>query len=124
MPVPPLRRVLRASVRHAEVNSRRSVSSFGPLDLRAPAEALTEACGTYCGTYGPEDATAGYSEFLDYFMSRKVMCGKETMQAAGTVTKKLAKWLAERGYVKDTQDEQQRAGWAARELPRARKVLE
>ena len=28
------------------------------------------------------------------------MCGKETMQAAGTVTKKLAKWLAEKGYDK------------------------
>ena len=62
---------------------------------------ITKAGGTYCGTFGPEDATEGYSEFLGYFMPRKVMCGKDTMQAAGTVTKKLAKWLAEKGYIED-----------------------
>src|SRR4051794_30410725 len=83
---------------------------------------ITKAGGTYCGTFGPEDATAGYSEFLGYFMPRKVMCGKETMQAAGTVTKKLAKWLAEKGYVEDTEGVQERAGEAARDLPRARAV--
>lgn len=85
---------------------------------------ITKAGGTYCGTFGPEDATKGYSEFLGYFMPRKVMCGKETMQAAGTVTKKLAKWLAEKGYVKDTELAQERAGEAAKELPNACKVLE
>jgi len=41
--------------------------------------------------------------------TRKVMCGKETMKAAGTVTKKLAKWLDEKGYVGDTSDAQERA---------------
>ncbi len=85
---------------------------------------ITKAGGTYCGTFGPEDATDGYSEFLGYFMPRKVMCGKETMQAAGTVTKKLAKWLAEKGYIEDTEDAQERAGEAAKELPNAHKVLD
>jgi hypothetical protein len=85
---------------------------------------ITKGGGTYCGTFGPEDATAGYSEFLGYFMPRKVMCGKETMQAAGTVTKKLAKWLAEKGYVEDTHDKQEQAGEAARDLPNASKVLD
>ena len=85
---------------------------------------ITAAGGTYCGTFGAEDATDGYSEFLDYFMPRKVMCGKETMQAAGTVTKKLAKWLAEKGYIEDTEDAQERAGKAARELPNAHTVLD
>jgi hypothetical protein len=85
---------------------------------------ITQAGGTFCGTFGPEEATAGYNEFLGYFMPRKVMCGRETMQAAGTVTKKLAKWLAEKGYVEDTEDVQERAGGAARDLPKARKVLE
>ena len=80
--------------------------------------------GSYCDSFGPEDATAGYSEFLGYFMPRKVMCGKETMQAAGTVTKKLAKWLAEKGYVEDTEYEQERAGKAARDLPNARAVVD
>ena len=87
-------------------------------------EKITKAGGTYCTTFGPEDATEGYSEFLGYFMPRKVMCGKDTMQAAGTVTKKLAKWLAEKGYVKDTEDAQERAGEAAKDLPNATEVLD
>jgi hypothetical protein len=85
---------------------------------------ITKAGGTFCGTFGPEDATAGYSEFLGYFMPRKVMCGKETMQAAGPVTKKLAKWLAEKGYVEDTEDAQERAGEAAKDLPNASAVVD
>ena len=85
---------------------------------------ITKAGGTYCGTFGPEDATAGYSEFLGYFMPRKVMCGKDIMQAAGTVTKKLAKWLAEKGYVEDTEDDQEQAGEAAKDLPNASEVLD
>src|ERR1017187_151887 len=85
---------------------------------------ITKAGGTFCSTFGPEDATDGYSEFLGYFMPRKVMCGKETMQAAGTVTKKLAKWLAEKGYVEDTEDAQERAGEAAKDLPNAQTVLD
>ena len=85
---------------------------------------ITKAGGTFCDTFGPEDATSGYSEFLGYFMPRKVMCGKETMQAAGTVTKKLAKWLAEKGYIENTEEAQERAGDAAKELPKAQEVLE
>jgi hypothetical protein len=68
--------------------------------------------------------TSGYSEFLGYFMPRKVIGGKETMQAAGTVTKKLAKWLAEKGYVTDTEDAEERASEAERDLPTAQKVLD
>jgi hypothetical protein len=85
---------------------------------------ITQAGGTFCDTFGPEDATAGYGEFLGYFMPRKVMCGKETMQAAGTVTKKLAKWLAEKGYIADTAFAQERAGTAAKDLPNAQEVLD
>jgi hypothetical protein len=76
------------------------------------------------GTFGPEDAIDGYSEFLGYFMSHKVMCGKDTMRAAGTVTKKLAKWLADKGYIEDTADAQERAGEAAKDLPNATEVLD
>ena len=61
-------------------------------------DSVTRKGGTYCGTFGPEDAALGFGEFLDYFMPRKVLCGKETMQAAGTVTRKLAKWLSQKGY--------------------------
>src|SRR5260370_3671652 len=57
-------------------------------------------------------------------MRRKVMCGKDAMQAAGTVTKKLAKWLAQKGYIDDTEDDQERAREAARDLPNARAVVD
>ena len=43
---------------------------------------------------------------------------KDTMRAAGTVTKKLVKWLAEKGYVKDAEAlemAEERAGEAARD---------
>jgi hypothetical protein len=83
---------------------------------------ITKAGGTFCGTFGPDETTAGYSEFLGYFMPRKVMCGKETMQAAGTVTKKLAKWLAQKGYLENTEDDQERAAESARDLPNASTV--
>jgi hypothetical protein len=32
-------------------------------------------------------------------MVSKVICGKELLRAAGTVIKKLAAWLAEKGYI-------------------------
>src|SRR5262249_43265196 len=48
-------------------------------------DAVTRAGGTYCGTYGADDITSGFSEFLGYFMPHKVIAGNETMRAAGTV---------------------------------------
>jgi len=53
----------------------------------------------FCQIFGPEKITGSVHEFLNYFMIRKVMCGKELMQAAGTVIKKLGKWLKEKGYI-------------------------
>ncbi len=60
-------------------------------------------------------------------MPRKVMAGKDTMKAAGTVTKKLMKWLAEKGYVEDEETlerAEERAGEAARDLPAASDVAD
>ena len=57
--------------------------------------------GTFCGTYGPEDIAGAFSMFLSYFMPRKVLCGQETMDAASTMTRKLAKWLEAKGYDPD-----------------------
>ena len=83
---------------------------------------ITKKGGTYCGTFGPEDATVGYWEFLGYYMRCKVICGKETKQAAITVTKKLAKWLSDKGYVKDTGTAQVPAKEAVEDLPNGRKA--
>jgi hypothetical protein len=61
-------------------------------------DAITKKGGTYCATFGAEDITEGFSEFLGYFMPHKVLGGTGTMKAAGTVIKKLNKWLVAKGY--------------------------
>jgi len=78
----------------------------------------------FCQIFGPEKITENVSEFLGYFMVRKVMCGKELMQAAGTVTKKLGKWLKEKGYIESesAEDIVSSGGTAARELPAAEEL--
>ena len=80
---------------------RSYLESYWPGHSGKDYDAITKAKGTYCGTFGAEDITAGFSEFLGYFMPRKVIAGNETMKAAGTVVKKLARWLVEKGYTED-----------------------
>ena len=73
----------------------------------------------FCQIFGPEKIPENVSEFLNYFMIRKVMCGKELKQAAGTVMKKLAKWLREKSYISsdEADDVAENGAVAARELP-------
>ncbi len=75
----------------------------------------------FCEVFGPEHILPNLGEFLDYFMIRKVIAGKETLRAAGTVTKKLAKWLAAKGHAtaEDAEVAAERGADAARELPEA-----
>src|SRR5207253_243294 len=87
-------------------------------------QAITKAKGTYCETFGAEDMTAGFSGFLDYFMPHKVIGSAETMKAAGTVIKKLAKWLAEKGYADVDDSLRERVREAARDLPASQKLLD
>jgi hypothetical protein len=100
------------------------MESYWPDHDQEEYNRITGAGGTFCGTFGPEAIPAGYSEFLGYFMPRKVIAGKETMKAAGTVLKKLAKWLSEKGYVKNADDAQQRASEAVKDLPASQEVLD
>lgn len=78
----------------------------------------------FCELFGPEKIPENIDEFLNYFMIRKVMCGKELMQAAGTVTKKLGKWLMEKGYLDSeiAADVIGSGAKAARELPAAEEL--
>ncbi len=78
----------------------------------------------FCQLFGPEKIAGNVGEFLNYFMIRKVMCGKELMQAAGTVTKKMGKWLKEKGYIdsESTEDLVSYGATAARELPAAEEL--
>jgi hypothetical protein len=87
-------------------------------------ETITRANGTYCGTYGAEEITAGFGEFLDYFMPQKVIAGNETMKAAGTVIKKLARWLVEKGYTEADESIQELVREPARDLPASQKLLD
>ncbi len=100
------------------------MESYWPGHDEEEYNRVTENGGTFCDSFGPEEITGGYSEFLGYFMPHKVMCGKETMKAAGTVTKKMAKWLADKGYAEDTADAQERAKEATKDLPAAQDVLD
>ena len=74
--------------------------------------------------FGPEKIPSSVGEFLNYFMIRKVMCGKELMQAAGTVIKRLGKWLEEKGYVEPESagEMTDRGSTAAKELPAAEEL--
>lgn len=76
--------------------------------------------------FGPEKIVENLGEFLGYFMVRKVMAGQELLRASGTVTKKLAAWLHEQGYISEHQrlEAVERGGDAARALPRADRLGE
>ena len=78
----------------------------------------------FCDIFGPEHILPNVGEFLNYFMIRKVMASQDLLRASGTVTKKLAKWLADKGYAtaKEINDTMERGADAARDLPRAEKL--
>lgn len=64
---------------------------------------------------------AQYEEFLRYFMVRKVTAGRDLLRIAGTMTKRLALWLAEKRYAtaSEAEDAAERGTRAARNLPKA-----
>lgn len=74
--------------------------------------------------FGADKISDNLGEFLDYFMIRKVAAGEELLRSAGTVTKKLVRWLAAGGHLdsSDAQSAAERAAEAARDLPRAEKL--
>jgi len=85
-----------------------------------------EEMGAFCRTFGPEKITEHYYEFLAWFLIRKVMASEDLRRKAGTVTKKLAKWLDERGYVDEhlAADAAEMGADAGRLLPRAERLNE
>ena len=83
-----------------------------------------EGEGAYCAIFGPERIPGEIGSFLGYFMVRKVVAGAELLKAAGTVTKKLARWLHEHGYIdaETAADVTEQAADAGRELPAAARL--
>lgn len=75
----------------------------------------------FCEIFGPEHILPHMGEFLSYFMVCKVMAGQDLLRTSGTVTKKLSKWLEDKGYAtaEEIEDAMERGADAARDLPRA-----
>lgn len=75
----------------------------------------------FCDLFGPEKIVERLDNFLGYFMIRKVIAGEDFLRAAGTVTKKLSKWLEGKSYVSQEAAGEaiQTSAVAARDLPRA-----
>lgn len=106
-----------------------SMDGYGHQGLdeaeRALLEELFNAEGPdhreFCEIFGPEKIPENVGEFLGWFMPHKVICGQDLLRAAGTVTKKLSKWLAEKGYVGDDSAGlmKDRGARASRDLPAA-----
>ena len=103
---------------------RSYMESYWPDHSGKEYERITKAKGTYCGTFGAREIVFGFSGFLGYFMPYKVIGSDGTMKAAGTVVKKLAKWLVVKGYSKDDESVRDLVGTAARDLPASQKLLD
>lgn len=75
----------------------------------------------FCAIFGPEHILPNLEHFFGYFVIRKVGGSKELGKACGTVTRKLARWLAERGLAAPDEADvaAERARRAGRELPEA-----
>jgi len=67
----------------------------------------------FCCLFGPEKIPHRADDFLTYFMPHKVGCGKDQLRTTGTTLKRLAGWLAGRGYISDN-DAAEMADAAAR----------
>ena len=79
---------------------------------------------SFCRLFGADKITENLGGFLGYFMIRKVVAGEQLKRAAGTVSKKLAHWLEQRGLVDaaSAREAAKRGGEAARDLPRAERA--
>ncbi len=78
----------------------------------------------FCQLFGPDKIAENTGEFLGHFLIRKVMAGGDFKRLAGTVIKKLSKWLAEKAYIseEDAAMGEQEGVSAARDLPKAEKA--
>ena len=123
-----------AHYRQAVELLQHSLNTYGPnglegVDLKRwerHSSAKGDEHREFCDLFGPEHILLNVDEFLGWFMVRKVMAGKDLLRTAGTMTKKLARWLAEQRYVEDAAVEHavERGAAAGRDLPAARKLAD
>lgn len=109
---------------------RHCLNGYGYHELDDPSEiALYERLyfqksQEFCVIFGPDKILPSISNFLNYFMIRKVMASETLLQVTGTVAKKFIKWLEEQGYIdkEQTVKGMRVASEAARELPAAERL--
>jgi hypothetical protein len=101
-----------------------SLDEFDAKRYERLRDAVGDTSREFCAIFGPEQILPHVGEFLGYFMIRKVMASRTLLRAAGTVTKRLAAWLAEQGYADAEAAElaKERGAEAARELPKAEEL--
>jgi hypothetical protein len=58
-----------------------------------------EEAGSFCSLFGPEKILENLDEFLGWFLVRKTMASKATLEATPTVLRKLVGWLVDEGHV-------------------------
>ncbi len=69
-------------------------------------ELYNEENKEFCEIFGPDKiGSFEISEFLDYFMIRKVMGSKEFMKTVGRVMRKFVKWMNGKGYMNEEEYE-------------------
>jgi len=85
-----------------------------------------EAHREYCQLFGPEKIIENLSYFLDFFMIRKVIAGAGFKRMAGTVVKKLFKWMAAKEYIsgEDCEEGVIVGAEATQSLPKAERAAE
>jgi hypothetical protein len=58
-----------------------------------------EEAGTFCNLFGPEKILENLDEFVGWFLVRKTMASKSTLQTTPAVLRKLVEWLVDEGHV-------------------------
>lgn len=58
-----------------------------------------EDAGSFCNLFGPEKILENLDDFVGWFLVRKTMASKSTLQATPAVLRKLVRWLVEEGHV-------------------------
>lgn len=101
---------------HQELVSGAELTLYERLFIRQNEE--------FCSIFGPEKIVDGLSTFLNYFMIRKVMASEALLRSAGTVTKKLVRWLLENEYIRREKagEAMVLASEASKELPAAERL--
>lgn len=107
------------------------LEGYGHQSLDADERARWEAAReddehAFVHLFGADKIVDNLGEFLGYFMLRKVMASRGMLRSAGTVTKKLVRWLGDHGHISpgDARAAATTTTRAARDLPRADELSE